>query len=321
MIQNPINKIYSWSKKYFLNIFGVIGVLGTFYFSLFYVPDYVDYLLAERTSVIHESIVNDVQEFLFNNQELTVYDIQSLIKGKELSVGATYRYNVEELLVQVEDRFMSNKFIPLEKRKELVTTINNLRKNYKPPKQQKKTGTFWNNLGSWGLSGLGVLLSILGVISLSEKYKREQEIEADIEGELPIDENTEISETNVSSHEYEKMIKEICLEIGATIESEEPYHPGKPISRPDFEISINNHQFLIECKKYKKLVGLRTVNSFFHQAMEHGKPSILISSTNLTSRATEALKNFNEKFPDLHSFSIVGVQRETIKKQLEIAMR
>jgi len=312
--------MFSWMKRNFWNLFGFIGVISSFYFSVFHVPSYVSDLLSGRTDVIHESIISDVQEIIFNGEKITIYDIESLVKGKELKVGGKYRYNIEELLVQVEDRFVSNKFIPLEKRKLLIQEINELRTKYSPHEEKKEKSIISTNIVPWFFSGLGALISFLGAISLIEKLKKDREIDEDL-GEDQVDKSTEVDSLIVTSYlHFEKMIKEILLETGS-ICGEEPNHPGKPVSRPDFIFSKNGTEYIVECKNYKKKVGLRTINNFLYMCMEHGKSGVFISSSSLTTRAKEAITYHNDKYDDLKVDFIVGSTKDFIKARLESILK
>ncbi|WP_206602044.1 hypothetical protein, partial [Pseudomonas aeruginosa] len=60
--------------------------------------------------------MDDVQELLFDEKVIAIEDIDSFIRGKELKRGISYPYTSDELLLQVQERFMGNKFIPMEKR-------------------------------------------------------------------------------------------------------------------------------------------------------------------------------------------------------------
>ena len=127
-----LTNLAHWVLKNSWNLFGILGVLGTFYFSLFYVPDYVDQISSGKTNVIHERLVGDVQELFFYDQSVSANEIEALIKGKELSSKTEYPYSPDELLVQVQERFMGNKFIPIIKRKKLFETINEIRVSLPP---------------------------------------------------------------------------------------------------------------------------------------------------------------------------------------------
>ena len=74
-----MKSVFDWIIKNAWNIFGVIGVAGTFYFSLMHVPDYVKEITTGKVNVIHESLMDDVQELLFYEKSVSIEDIDSFI--------------------------------------------------------------------------------------------------------------------------------------------------------------------------------------------------------------------------------------------------
>ncbi|WP_139800536.1 hypothetical protein, partial [Kluyvera intermedia] len=150
-----MKSILNWVMKNGWNIFSFIGVIGTFYFSLIYVPGYVKDITAAKVNITHESLVDDVQELLFYNKKLTIDDVNSFIKAKELEQGTPYPYSADELLLQIQDRFMGNKFIPLEKRELLMDTVKSIRSTYSKPKVAEKKSINEDSLVSMFVSAIG----------------------------------------------------------------------------------------------------------------------------------------------------------------------
>lgn len=310
-----------WIVKNFWNLFGVIGVLGTFYFSLFYVPDYVKQISTAKSTVIHESLMDDVQELIFYEQSVDINDIETLIKGKELSQGATYPFSVNELLIQVQERFMGNKFVPLDKRKSLIEKIDSLREKTPTVEQETETKFDWLTFLPWLMSGIGIFISILGAVSLSEKFKRDKEVEVDIGSED--NENIIIQSINVSSSpfihaalEYEKLIGRLLEDLGVKILAQEKSGPDRPVTMPDYIIDSTNGNFIVECKRYKKLVGLNTIRQFLYQTLEHGKKGIFVTASELTKRSMEAVNRHNDANADMQVFIAQGTNKDELKEQL-----
>ncbi len=81
-----MKNLFEWIIKNLWNLFGMLGVLGMFYFSLLHVPDYVKEITTGKVNVVHESLLDDVQELLFYDKDLSISDISSFIKGKELKL-------------------------------------------------------------------------------------------------------------------------------------------------------------------------------------------------------------------------------------------
>ena len=315
-----IPKLLEWILKNFWNIFGVVGVIGTFYFSLFYVPDYIKQISTAKSVVIHESLMDDVQELIFYEQEVDIDDIETLIKGKELSNGANYPFSVNELLIQVQERFMANKFVPLDKRKILIEKIDSIREKSPTTEQKPETENAWTEFLPWVISGIGVFFSLLGAISLFEKFKRDKEIEVDIGSDL----NENVVFHRVSSTpmfhvavEYEKLIGRILEELGVKILSQEISGPDKPLTGPDYTVlTPNDGEFIVECKRYTKLVGLSTIRQFLYQTLEHGKKGIFVTASDLTKRSQEAVYRHNESNADMQVFIVQGTNKENLKTRL-----
>jgi hypothetical protein len=57
------------------NIFTIIGVLLTIYFSVFYVPGYIREYQNEKIKNINKNLIETLQEIIYNNENLTIHDI------------------------------------------------------------------------------------------------------------------------------------------------------------------------------------------------------------------------------------------------------
>ncbi|AVD92383.1 hypothetical protein C4Q27_08100 [Pseudomonas sp. SWI36] len=89
--------------------------MGTFYFAIVYIPDYVKDISDGKLSAARECLASDIQEICFITK-LELVDVEALIKPREIKLGFKYPYTAQDLLLEVQDRFVSNKFIPLDKR-------------------------------------------------------------------------------------------------------------------------------------------------------------------------------------------------------------
>lgn len=118
----PESAVFRSVKNNFWNLFSsCLGVLATLYFSLFYVPDYIQQITNSKITEIHISLIDTIQEFIFNEKQIDIDAIQNIIKGKELKFGVKYPFSAYELLVQVQEDFVQNKFIDLDTRKKYLT--------------------------------------------------------------------------------------------------------------------------------------------------------------------------------------------------------
>jgi len=289
----------------------VLGVLGTLYFSLLHVPDYVKEITTGKVNVIHESLLDDVEELLFYDKDLSISDISTFIKGKELKHGVVYPYNPDELLVQAQERFMGNKFIPLDKREQLIQKINAIRSSYTSPKIPKKAPFDWTLILSWLFSGLGVLIGSLGAMSIIKKLKQDRETEADIiSGDILVTQHH--GSSSRAAFEYEKMVGGVLKEIGV-LESESFIIHGKQI---DFLAKRGDSEYLVEVKRFRKLLGLSTARDFINQVSLSEKSGILVVSSGVTQRTKESVSEYNKVAGAEKVYIVTGETKNEVKEQL-----
>ena len=302
--------IFEWIIKNLWNLFTFIGVIGTLYFSILHVPDYVKDITTGKVNVVHESLMDDIQEILFYEKELSIEDISSFIQGKELKQDVAYPYNPDELLVQVQERFMGNKFIPLEKREALLQQIKSIRANYKPPQQPVKKAFDWVGVFSWSLSALGVLIASLGATSIVKKFKLDKETEVDIVAADVVVHNFHGS-LALAALEYEKMVGEVLSELG-TLKS-----TGNSTTGFNFLTGKGSNEYIVVVKRYRKLLGLCTAREFMYQVNSSGKGGILVVSSGVTKRTKQLIHEHNEVADNQKVHLVVGRSKSSVKKQIE----
>lgn len=302
---------FDWIIKNLWNLFGVLGVLGTFYFSLAYVPDYVRDINSGKVSVIHEDLIDDVQEILFYEKDISIEDIKAFIEGKELTQDVAYPYTPDELLVQVQDRFMGNKFIPLEKREALLNQIKVIRAAYVPPLETVQKSDNWLIVFSWLVAGIGASAAVLGATSIVRKIKQDKETEIDIASgeEIYRSPNDEVA---ISIYDFEKMVGEVLGDLGV-LKFQDQQIGDTGI---DFVAEKDGIEYIVEVKRYRKLLGLGTAQSFMYQVSKSGKRGILVVSSNVTQRTRQLIAEHNQMYENQRVYLIVGESRQKIEKQL-----
>ena len=309
---NGIKALFLWAIKNSWNLFSVIGVFATLYLGLFYVPDYVKDSTAGKINVIHESLISDIQEILFNEKILTLDDVRSFILGKELKQGVTYPYNPVELLLQVQERFISNKFIPLDKRELLLHNITQICQSYKPPLKPVKKAYDWASLASWFFSGIGLGFAVIGIASIVRKNKLDKETEVDVSSSEDFVKNQH-NNTILAAIEFEAMVGEVLKELGVF----QPFDASGQDRGIDFLAQRGNKEFIVEVKKFRKLLGLGTAREFMYQVNKSKRGGILVVSSGVTQRTLELIEEHNKVSENQKVYLVVGDSKDSIKQQLE----
>ncbi|ELF6478219.1 restriction endonuclease [Vibrio cholerae] len=308
-----IKLLKSWAISNFWNLFSFIGVVATLYLGFFYVPDYVEELGLNKQKLAHQELVADVQELLFYKQSITLADVDEIIKGKELVYAIKYKFTSPELLNQIQDNFLQNKFIPLDKRKELMVVIKELRSQYKEPSVPTTTErdySSWISLLIYVLTGV---ISTLALVSIVVKLKSDKETEVDISSSINISGDViHYANTYQSAYEFESMVGQVIddLEIAKLQVSKSDQHF-------DFLINVSGVECIVEVKAYSKLLGLGTAKEFVNIVNNANKIGILVAKSGLTKRAIDLINSHNELAESNRIYVVTGSTRNDIKKSMQ----
>lgn len=276
------------------NIFSLIGITLTIYFSVFYVPEYLQELKLQKIENINNSLILTVQELIYNRNPVEIEELQTLIRGKELKLHVEYPYTLDELLIQTQERFLDNKFIPLDQRKAIFERIDSIRTRIpdkiKPEIQKDVQSTDFISIIA---SAIGLIAAILGVYSVWAKTKSEKELE--------IQDRFEETKKEIELKVREGVIAEnIILEVLRKI-----FQRGK-INRDPHQIGID---FVVEINE-EDLYGidliltetgitpLRSINRLSKAAIKNEIPILILANAPLTTNASLKLIKHNEKHPD-----------------------
>ncbi|WP_058120170.1 restriction endonuclease [Photobacterium kishitanii] len=312
-----IKLLKSWAISNFWNLFSFIGVVATLYLGFFYVPDYVEELGLNKQKLAHQELVADVQELLFYKQPITLTDVDEIIKGKELVYAIKYNFTSPELLNQIQDDFLQNKFIPLEQRKELMVAIKKLRSQYKEPSVPTATErdySSWRSLFIYVLTGV---ISTLGLSSIFVKLKSDKETEVDISSSIS---NINISgdvvhnsNTYQSGYEFEAMVRQVIDDL----DIEKSAQVSKSDQHFDFLINVSGTECIVDVKAYSKLLGLGTAKEFVNVVNNANKIGILVAKSGLTKRATDLINGHNELAESNRIYVVTGSTRNDVKKSMQ----
>ncbi|MCJ0973828.1 restriction endonuclease [Pseudomonas sp. PS1] len=302
-----IKKGWRWALGNFWNVFSIVGVIATFYFGLFYIPDYARENLYSRSALAQEEIIHEVGERLFAGEAIPIKDIEFAIEQKEIFYKIDFPYSTKQILLLISNDFSKNNYIPLAKRNEVKSEINKIIDEIKRPPVK---GVKWFDFNYFQLMLIVPFLvsGIIGLFSIVQKNKKDSEIEIELDEEnIPFEEGT----VRYREHEYFLMVEDALKELG--LEISKPSKVGSQSFGPDFEITSQNGGFVIETKAYRQKVGVNTIRSFIYIVRQMDKPGILVSTSTLTVRAKQLLQQYNEKNEKMKAYFVFGVTKSDIK--------
>ncbi|MGR3099746.1 restriction endonuclease [Vibrio vulnificus] len=281
-----------WVKNNLSHLFSLVGIVLTVYFSVWYVPQYSEELKLRQIENTHNELVSTIQELVYNGHEINEHNIDTLVSGKEVKYNVKYPYTKEELLVQVQEAFLSNRFIPLDVRKSLVDKVDLIRdsltKSTQPTVAVEKATKSILAL----VSGvLGVMVSILGVVSLIFTTKRQRKNEIDQRVSFAKDKYQEsikreiafenkVFKVLVSLFGRKNTVRETERDIGVDFVVQKD---GK--GRVGIVVKDNQHSS----------VSLNQVRHMISISGALGFPLVLVTNSPLSTAALEQLERFNAR--------------------------
>ena len=281
-------------KKNIGNILSVIGIIATLVFGvygLFFVPDYVKSAYQERQRAANIEIVNDIKEIIYSDLKFDSLLIQTLKTGKELKYNIIFPKTNSEILVEVQEDFISDKFLPLEERMKLYNKADSLKlatpfnKN-QILKAESKTSIL--SILTYILSILSLIISGLLVFGLFTR--RKQEINQELEKKFE-----EIQETQpdfLSEYRnFENLVGKALIELKLEFD--------------DFTKNPNNSAFDFIIKLGHKKIGLEVKSKL--------RPDILFKLRNqFDNSGLDSLIIVTNRIVDFSIFSILSdLQKKT----------
>lgn len=252
---------WKWIVKNLSNIFGFIGILLTLYFGVFYVPGWLREAQQEKFINADRNLQQSIKELIYSDSICTYSEIQTLINAKEISLNQSYPFTELEVLTKTQESFMQDRFLPLEKRKELISEIDVLKKQI-PESSKEQQEKVESKKPFWFLEWLSILVSILGVIagifSFYLKAKSDKEKDEEIESQIIESENFK---SNIEfAYDYERQISNIIKKIPnvKVYSSFEQRDYGF-----DLEFDYQDKKYFLEAKYLtKSKVGLNSLMKF-----------------------------------------------------------
>jgi len=304
-----LKTVWRWALGRFWNLFSVVGVIATFYFGLFYIPDYAKENLYRKSALEQEEIIHEVGERLFEGETIDLDEVESAIAQKEVFYKMDFPFTVTQTLLLIHNDFSKNYYIPLDQRNVVKSKIQNLIDSIEAEPAKDKS---WMDIDYLKISSifLALVSGLIGFLSIIQKNKKDAEVEIELDEEnIPFEEGT----VSHRGYEYSQMVGEALKELGLEMSKELKATPQQPVYGPEFEITSQKGEFLIETKAYRSKVGVSTIRGFLYMLRQSEKPGILISTSTLTVRAKQLLQQHNEKNGNISAFFVTGVTKGDVK--------
>ncbi|WP_457934724.1 restriction endonuclease [Pseudoalteromonas sp. SCSIO 43210] len=304
---------WQWALSRFWNLFSVVGVIATFYFGLFYIPDYAKENLYSKSALAQGEILEEVGERLFAGGEMSIGEIESSIEQKEVFYKIDFPFSTKQTLLLIRNDFAKNAYIPLEKRNEINLKVQSLIEGIKDDPEKSEEWTELN-YSKWISVFLAIASGLLGFLSIIQKNKKDAELEIELD-----EENISFEEGTVSrrGYDYSQMVSEVLKELNLTITKELKATPQQPVYGPEFEVTSSKGALLVETKAYRQKVGVNTMRGFLYMLRQAGKPGVLVSNSTLTIRAKQLLQQHNESNFDAKAHFVSGITKSDVKSGLQ----
>jgi hypothetical protein len=255
-----------WFKKNIWNIISVIGTIATLVFGVYgllFVPDYVKNAYQERQSVANIEIVNDLKEIIYSDLKYDSLLVPTLKKGKELKYDIIFPKSNSDIIVEVQEEFMSDKFLPLDERMKLYNKADSLQiitptDKIETSKAENKTSIF--TILTYTLSILSLIIS--GLLMFGLFTRRKQEINQELEKKFE-----EIQETRpdfVSEYRnFESLVEQALSELKLEFED---FTKNPKDSAFDFVIKLGKKKIGLEVKSRLRTDTLMKLRNQFDQS-------------------------------------------------------
>lgn len=269
---------WNWIVQNLSHIFSVAGILLSLYFGIWYVPDWLAENQREKIINAQKNLEQSIKELVFADTICSYSEINILIKAKELEISESYPLQPNEILVKVQESFMQDRFLPLLKRKQLMSEIEIIKKqipvtNIKPKIKESNKASI---LGFVSII-LTVISVTIGILSYYLRYIREKEKDEEIANQINESESLSIQIDSGLSYEN-KIINVIKNFPGAKLIENQKIDYGF-----DVIFEFQDKTFYVECKYLiRSKVGLSSLERFVNQSQGLEGDFLFVYNTDLT---------------------------------------
>lgn len=308
---------WKWIINNLANIFGLFGIVLTLYFGIFYVPSWLRETQNEKIANAERNLQQSIKELIYSDSICTYSEIATLIQAKELILNQKYPFSSQEVLTKVQESFMQDRFLPLEKRKHLISELEVLKKEI-PKTPQIEDAKSESRSSVWIYEWLSVLISLIavitGIISFFLKYRTEKEKDEEIENQMIATDN-QISNIEFAIDFEKQIIKVIRSYSGVEIIKT----PDDRDFGLDLEFQFKNKRFFVEAKYLtRSKIGLNSFQRFLsHQKGLEGE-FWFIYNTGLTDMVKRKAEEMNKlTLPHRKIILIKAENGNDLKRQMD----
>jgi hypothetical protein len=285
--------IYNWIIRNLSNVFGLIGIVLTIYFGSVYVPAWNKENQNEKLNSAKRQSIQSIKEIIFSDSLVSVGEIKTIVYAKELEEKVTIPYTFYEILTLTQNSFMEDKFLPLDKRKELINKIDQLKTVVLPEQAQEEVKNSKSQKSYLNLSAfLSIIISLLagfaGLTSLYIKIRLDKDKQEEIANEIE-QSTTDISFRDFAVRTEKEFIDAIREVIGVD---------AKVLSRNegyDLQFNKEGRDYYVEFKLLtKSKVGLGSFKQFLYSVKDYAGEAWFIYNTDLTPLVLQEAKAFSD---------------------------
>jgi len=304
-----------WIQNNIWNLVGAIGTIATLSFGLIgllIVPDYVKDIEYQKQKTANVELISDMQELVYTNQKIDSALVITLITGKEIKYGINFPYSPDSLLIELQESFISQRFLPIELRKELYDRTDSIR--YQISKSQiSKIGKSKSEKSSMWQILLSIISSLLIALSAGIFYgliiRRKKEVEKEVEEKIE-----EIEQNRPSNLINYKKFEQLVASVLEKFDYELIDYTQKPQDYGfDFLIKKNDKSIAVEVKGS---MNTDAVHRIRHQFDKY-KPDALIIVSNRLQKIVAYSKLRELGIVGRKIYSVTGFDSESIYMELE----
>lgn len=274
------------------NIMSLIGIILSIYFGVYYVPTWLEDGEKQKFYNAQASLEQSIKELIFSDSTCTYPEIQSLVKAKEIILNNSYPLTAEQIMIKVEASFMDDKFLPLEKRRQLIAESQQIRNTIPPKLNESEERKSSLPLLGWLSAIFTIIATGAAVYGYYLRYLQEKETQEEINNQVSQVEAEFTGASNGSAFESD-IINALQNYPGTdVIRLSEPRDWGF-----DIEFTYQQRTIYVEVKYLtSSKVGLASIQKFFHKQKGRQGEFWFVHNNELTKMSQHKFEDLNQLF-------------------------